>query len=322
MFQVQGSGIPLSSYKWQRKSAGSSTWINVTDDTTYTGATIPTLTTSAVSQSMDSDQFQCILSNSSGSITTSPPAVLTVIPIGVSTLAGLARTSGSADGLGSAARFTFPSGLVVDGTGIVYVTDRNNNTIRNITPAGAVTTIAGLAQNAGYADGTNGSARFNFPIGICMDSAGNLYVADLNNQVIRKMTLSGANWIVTRFAGQPGLREVVTVLRRRHSSINQSASQLIHRPTFSSPIPAINLCGVSRLWEPIGMSKHSPPDLFSPRQSAWIEVGTVRSGHSSEQNRPDITFRRSNRRRRNGDQRPCRWPRHNRNARRPSRNCN
>src|SRR5437867_67532 len=78
-----------------------------------------------------------------------------ITPSGVvTTLAGLAGSSGSADGTGSAARFNLPFGVAVDGSGSVYVADTYNHTIRQITPGGVVTTLAGLAGSSGSADGT------------------------------------------------------------------------------------------------------------------------------------------------------------------------
>src|SRR5262245_2640611 len=90
-----------------------------------------------------------------------------ITPTGVvSTLAGLAASPGSADGTGSAARFNTPTGIAIDGTGTVYIADTNNHTIRQITSAGVVTTVAGLAGSAGATDGTGSAARLNGPRGI------------------------------------------------------------------------------------------------------------------------------------------------------------
>jgi hypothetical protein len=85
------------------------------------------------------------------------------------------------------------------------VTDYNNNTIREVTPAGVVTTLAGWAGMWGYADGTNGSALFFAPVGITVDSSGNLYVGDSGNNLLRKVTPTGGNWVVSTVAGTAGV---------------------------------------------------------------------------------------------------------------------
>jgi sugar lactone lactonase YvrE len=114
----------------------------------------------------------------------------------VTTLAG--GELGTADGVGKAAGFDLPAGIAVDGSGNVYVADTSNNTIRKVTAAGVVTTLAGLP--GGSADGTGTAARFRSLGGVAMDSAGNAYVADRNNNSIRKITLAG---VVTTLAGAP-----------------------------------------------------------------------------------------------------------------------
>ena len=120
----------------------------------------------------------------------------------VSTLAGLAGSIGAADGTGSAARFNYPTGVAVDPAGNVYVTDTTNNTLRKITPAGLVTTLAGSAGNSGTADGTGSSARFNAPYALAVDGAANVFVTDFANNTIRKVTPLG---VVTTVAGVAGV---------------------------------------------------------------------------------------------------------------------
>jgi len=133
-----------------------------------------------------------------------------VTPAGlVTTLAGQApapsvdpwSTVGYADGVGSAARFNFPRGVAVDGAGNVYVADSGNSTVRKVAPDRVVTTLAGTAGAIGSADGAGSAARFNFPCGVAVDGAGNVYVADTGNNAIRKVTPVGPNWVVTTVAG-------------------------------------------------------------------------------------------------------------------------
>jgi sugar lactone lactonase YvrE len=114
----------------------------------------------------------------------------------VTTLAGSGgrgmSSGGYQDGPGGLAQFTLPSDVAVDGAGNVYVADFNNHRIRRITPGGAVTTLAGSGltgyDNGGYKDGPGGSAQFNGPLGVAVDTAGNVYVADTANHRIRKIT--------------------------------------------------------------------------------------------------------------------------------------
>ena len=103
----------------------------------------------------------------------------------VTTLAGTAGNLGSADGTGAAASFAYPAGVAVDAAGTVYVADQSNSTIRKITAAGVVTSLAGTAPSTGSADGTGATARFNNPGGVAVDAAGAVYVADYNNNTIR-----------------------------------------------------------------------------------------------------------------------------------------
>jgi serine/threonine-protein kinase len=122
-----------------------------------------------------------------------------ITPAGVvSTLAG-STTAGNADGTGSAASFNQPAGVAVDASGNVFVADFGNNEIREVTPSGVVTTVAGSGAQ-GHADGTGTAASFYSPTGVAVDSSGNIYVADTNNNEIRKITPAG---VVLTLAGSP-----------------------------------------------------------------------------------------------------------------------
>ena len=103
----------------------------------------------------------------------------------VSTIAGTASQSAAVDGTNSTARFYYPKGVAVDSAGSVYVGDYGNDTVRKITPAGVTTTLAGLGQTTGNADGAGGAAHFNEPNGLAVDSHGIVYVPDSFNQTIR-----------------------------------------------------------------------------------------------------------------------------------------
>jgi len=131
-----------------------------------------------------------------------------VIPQGatgvVITLAGSPGQAGSADGTGSAARFWDPAAVAVDGAGNVFVAEPYNHTIRKITPAGVVSTLAGSVGTPGPADGTGGAAQFNTPTGVATDSAGNVFVADQENHAIRKVTRAGLVTTLAGLAGSPG----------------------------------------------------------------------------------------------------------------------
>ncbi len=101
----------------------------------------------------------------------------------------MAGSSGSADGIGNSARFDYPSGIAVDNSGNLYVSDTYNNTIRKLKLVGTnwvVTTLGGMPGFYGTADGTESTARFSNPSGLAVDGAGNLYVADYYFNTIRK----------------------------------------------------------------------------------------------------------------------------------------
>ena len=128
-----------------------------------------------------------------------------VTPAGeVTTFAGKNNSNTSVDGTGTDASFAYPSGIVIDSQGNLFVTENGfSRTVRKITPAGVVTVFAGNraltpASTAPSVDGTGTAATFRSLAAIAIDSADNLYVADAGNYTIRKITPAG---VVTTLAG-------------------------------------------------------------------------------------------------------------------------
>jgi sugar lactone lactonase YvrE len=108
----------------------------------------------------------------------------------VTTFAGTAGSSGSSDGVGAAARFTVPLGLVADGAGNLYVADYVSDTVRKIAlGSGEVTTVAGVAGVSGSTDGVGVAARFFRPSDLALIGDA-LYVSDRANATIRKIDLA------------------------------------------------------------------------------------------------------------------------------------
>jgi len=121
-----------------------------------------------------------------------------------STFAGQPAIPGSTNATGTSARFDYPEGVAVDGSGNVYVADTGNQLIREITPGGVVSTLAGSAGVTGAANGTGTAALFNSPTGVAVDGLGNVYVADSGNDLIRKITSGGVVSILAGSAGVTG----------------------------------------------------------------------------------------------------------------------
>ncbi|SVA25118.1 uncharacterized protein METZ01_LOCUS77972, partial [marine metagenome] len=120
----------------------------------------------------------------------------------VTTLAG--SSYGYYDGTGTDAKFRYPMDVAVDGSGTVFVADQNNHLIRKILADGTVTTLAG-SGSSGNTNGTGTEASFYSPGGVDVDDNGIVYVADVNNHRIRKISVSG---VVTTIAGNtPGFAD-------------------------------------------------------------------------------------------------------------------
>jgi serine/threonine protein kinase/sugar lactone lactonase YvrE len=120
----------------------------------------------------------------------------------VRTLAGMAGKAGEIDGEGAGARFTAPSGIAVDNSGNVYVAEFASDTIRKISPGGSVILLAGSPGNPDWKDAKGDNAHFRNPWSVAVDKSGNVFVADMDNFVIRQITSDGR---VATLAGKPGL---------------------------------------------------------------------------------------------------------------------
>ena len=171
---------PLS-YQWKRNG------VNVP------GEVGDHLTIGQLTAPMKGSTYVVTASNAGGPPVSSSPFTVDVTAGKLTLLAGNVGGVGSRDGTGSAALFNLPYGAVIDASGNTYVTDKNNHTVRKITPDGVVTTIAGQAGRQGSTDGAGTSeALFNNPRGLTIDGAGNIYVADEANNAIRRIAADGS----------------------------------------------------------------------------------------------------------------------------------
>jgi hypothetical protein len=172
----------------------------------FAGSTVQAGSVDGTGSSARFEQPQGITVDGSGNFYVADTVAQTIRKITpggvVTTLAGLPLWPGSADGAGSAARFNSPTSVAVDSHGNVFVADSRNHTIREVTPAGVVSTFAGCAAQSGNVDGIGSAARFNNPQGVAVDGSSNVFVADFNNDTIRMITPAG---MVTTIGGSAGV---------------------------------------------------------------------------------------------------------------------
>lgn len=192
--------------------------------TTFAGAAIQSGTTNGTLTVARFSSPQGLAIDGSGNLYVAGGNMIRKISAGnVTTLAGSSTgLSGSADNaVGSSATFNFPTRLAVDAAGNVYVADSNNHKIRKITPAGAVTTIAGggaTGTSSGNTDGVGTAGLFNFPRGIVALADGTLYVADSSNHTIRRVATDGTVTTVAGLAGTSGTTDNATPTSARFST--------------------------------------------------------------------------------------------------------
>ena len=173
IFSVAANGDAPLSYQWRRGGVP------------VDGATGASYTF-ALPQLVDSGSVWSVLvSNATGSATSAGATLTVKTGPGIRLVAGMPGGGGNIDG--AAGRFNRPSVVAVDSTGTVYVGDGDNHAIRKITPTGVVSTLAIMPA----AIGAGANENFNLFTGIAVDNAGNVYVSDLGNQLVRKITSLG-----------------------------------------------------------------------------------------------------------------------------------
>ncbi len=104
-------------------------------------------------------------------------------------IAGISGNSGYMDGNGASAMFSSPRQLILDEDDNMYIADTDNHCIRKVTPEGRVSTVIGQPGESGYQDGSPEDALFNRPFGVCINKEGIIYVADFENQCIRRLAI-------------------------------------------------------------------------------------------------------------------------------------
>ncbi|WP_259067330.1 NHL repeat-containing protein [Mucilaginibacter sp. X4EP1] len=175
----------------------------------------------------------------------------------VSTLAG-SGIQGSVNGTGENASFNRPSGVAVDANGNVYVADAGNSLIREVSPVGVVTTVAG-GDTTGAVNGPGVSATFNYPTGIALDASGNLYVADAGNNLIRLISKAG---VVSTFAGS--ITDTTSNFNNPTGVTVDAAGNVYVAGYINNNILQINQAGVINVFAGTG----SPGALNGPAASA------------------------------------------------------
>jgi sugar lactone lactonase YvrE len=204
-----------------------------------------------------------------------------ITPAGVvTTIAGSPGESGSADGTGTAARFKSPQGLARESNGNLVVADRGNHTIRRVTPAGVVTTIAGEPEISGTTDATGAAARFSAPHGVAVDSAGNIYVADSNNDTIRRITSAGIVSTVAGTAGSAGTTNGTGAAARFYNPrglVLDAAGNLIITDTANHTLRRMTPAGVVTTLAGLGLAS-GPVDGAGTAARFDIPVGVTVDG--------------------------------------------
>jgi sugar lactone lactonase YvrE len=182
------------------------------------------------------------------------------------------------DGVGAAARFNNPSGITYAPAGDLYVSDTGNHIIRRVALNGTVTTVAGRPGSWGSADGSGAAARFYSPMGLCISSDGNLYIADSENHTIRCMTSQA---VVTTYSGSPvesGCKEGVRLDARYSNPVDISPHPdggFIICESFANALFRMKADGMVSLLAGGNRQPRSTDPLSNPSSAVCDSLGNV-----------------------------------------------
>ena len=160
----------------------------------------------------------------------------------------------------TAAQLNSPEGLALDDSGNLYIADTDNHVVRKVDTEGTITRIAGASDGTAGYDGDGGpatSAHLHSPMGLDLDAAGNLYITDTDNRVIRKVNPQGIIMTVAGFIGG----DIQDRAPSRTAAGNTQGSRW-SRARFSQRIPAQQNSrgpGVQAILEPV-----TSVNLYSP----------------------------------------------------------
>lgn len=211
----------------------------------------------------------CTFTIVDGSPTPSPSPSPTPLLATVTTYAGVGGVGGFLDGYRTEAAFKYPAGLAVDRTGRLVLADSGNHIIREISASGTVNTLAGSGV-PGYLDGRFGTARFKDPAGIAIDDHGNVFVSDMGNGCIRKVTPLGEVSTIAQGFNQPG---GITVDRFGNVYVADTMNQRIRMITPAGTVVTIAGSGIAGYQDGVGTeaSFHNPTDVKIDAQDVlWV----------------------------------------------------